>query len=163
MASKIRRVFHIFHPMCYIYELIKDTKDTDSGKKMTLYSLICDKDERVAKQARDYIIADCNLKFGINKLSKICTFTDMIGETVELYVLIADPANSIRIRSDIDDYVGKWSAMRSITGTPESRAIEWITKLKEKNAWNLFDFLALEGESLNEDFETVIANGKIIN
>ena len=161
MATKIRRVFHIFHPMCYIYELIKDK--SGGGKVMTLYSLVCDKEERVAKQAREHIITDCNFKFGINKLSKICTFKDIKGEEVELYILIADPANSVRGRTEIDDYIGKWSTIRSVTTTPEAKAVEWITKLKEKNAWNLFDFLALEGENLNENFENIITNGKVVD
>lgn len=160
MSKQIRRVFHIFHPAGHIFELIKDN---GKEKKMTLYSLVCDQDERVAKQARNHIITDCNLKFGINKLSKICTFTDMIGDTVELYIVIADPANPIRTRSEIDDYVGKWSTARSITSTAENRAIEWVTKLKEKNAWTLFDFITHEGEVLNETFETIINNGKVVS
>ena len=131
--SKIRRVFHLLHLHGQIFEMVNDKSEE---KRMTLYSLVCDEDDRVAKQAQNHLITDCGLKFGINKMSKVCTFTDMLGETVELYAVIVDVGNSVRKRVSIDNYTGKWTTPKSVA-SPESRTIEWISHLKVKNAWTI--------------------------
>ena len=153
--SKIRRVFHLLHLHGQVFELIKDQGE---DKKMTLYSLVCDEKERVAKQAQNYLITDCGLKFGINKMSRVYVYTDMLGEKVELYSVIVDVGNSVRTRVSLDGYIGKWSTPKSVA-TPESRAIEWISNLKVKNAWTIFDLIASE----DENFKKIIENNKVID
>lgn len=154
MAATITRVFHLFHPTGHIFELIKD-----DDKKMTLYSLNCNSGDRVARQVQNHLIVDCGLKFGINKMSKIKTFTDMIGNTVELYIVIVDSSNSVRTRVNVDGYVGKWVVAKSITHTPENRATEWISHLKVLNAWTILDYL----NNGDEEYEQIIKNNKIVN
>ncbi len=154
--SDVTRVFHIVHPSCYIYNLV-----SDNDKKITLYSLVCDSKERIARQIQSFLIDDCNFKYGIRHVSKICTYTED-KKNIELYFVLVDEGNSVRTRSAIDEYTGKWISHKN--EIKDSKMIEkdakkWIDKYKEHEMWTVYDFLKCE----DKRFEDIIKDFKIVD
>lgn len=156
IMSQVTRVFHIVHPSCYIYNLVNNDKKT-----ITLYSLVCDDKERIARQIQSYVMDDCNFKYGIRHVSKIHTYKED-DKHIELYFVLVDEGNSVRTRSAIDEYTGKWVSHKNEIKEPtliEKDARKWIDLYKEKEMWTVYDFLKCE----DKHFEDIIKDFKIVD
>ena len=104
---------------------------------------------------------DCNFKYGIRHVSKIHTYKEN-DKNIELYFVLVDEGNSVRTRSAIDEYTGKWvSHKNEIKDSTliEKDAKKWIDHYKEKDMWTVYDFLKCE----DKHFEDIIKDFKIVD